>query len=360
MTNNATSNQTIKIKVMDITAIKIFKVDIHQQAVEPIEQSVYGIDFDNYLKGLVNLITTGSSGRNFRFDSDTTEIRGQISKIFDGHEFSSIATTTVNRLLKKEQEAQAKMAKLGVEIQKGIVVQALVTENDISKFVICKADHSDFLDEINFTISRRLPLKKRVFKAFVCSLNSDNTVTNVLVYDTNPNLSQYWWKEFLELTKVYSDEDNTENAFGAIDKGIFTKIKKKYPQDYMHLRNSTVRYFRANDNFDMQNYLDTAIGNYTPFDNKLDVEEIKSQIKELPTKPRAPFDVQFTIVKSKIRAKFLNTIPLTSQIDLHLKEDIPNIETIITAEKDADGTRYVKIKSDQGYQYFSNGQNGNS
>jgi hypothetical protein len=180
------------------------------------------------------------------------------------------------------------------------------------------------------------------------------------VYDTNPNLSHYWWKEFLELTKVYSDEDNTENAFEAIDKGVFTKIKKKHPQDYLHLRNSTVHYFRANENFDMQEYLDTVIGNYTPFDSSLDVSEIKTQIRQLPSKPRTPFDEQFTIVKAKIRAKFLNTIPLTSQIDLHLKEDIPNLETIITAEKDADGTRYVKIKSEQGYQYFSNRQNGNN
>lgn len=345
---------------MDITAIQIFKVDIHQQAVESIEQSIYGADFNTYLQGLVNLITTGRSGRNFKFDSDTTEVRGQITKIIAGEEFPAIAATIVNRLLKKEQEAQAKMLKLGVEIQKGIVVQALVTENSINKLVICKADHSDFLNEINFTISRGLPLKKKVFKAFVCSLNSDQTVTNVLVYDTNPNHSHYWWKDFLELTKVYSDEDNTENAFEAIDKGIFTKLKKKHPQDYLHLRNSTVRYFRANDNFDMQEYLDTATGNYTPFDSNLDVAEIKTQIRQLPSKPRTPFDEQFTIVKAKIRAKFLNTIPLTSQIDLHLKEDIPNLETIITAEKDADGTRYVKIKSEQGYQYFSNRQNGNS
>lgn len=345
---------------MDIKAIQIFKVDIHRQAVESIEQSTYGADFDTYLKGLVNLITTGSSGRNFRFDSETTEVRGQIAKIISGEDFSPIATTIVNRLLKKEQEAQAKMLKLGVEIQKGIVVQALVTENNFNKLIICKADHSDFLNEINFTITRGLPLKKKVFKAFVCSLNNDQTVTNVLVYDTNPSLSHYWWKDFLELTKVYSDEDNTENAFEAIDKGVFTKLKKKHPQDYMHLRNSTVRYFRANDNFDMQEFLDTAIGNYTPFDSRLDVAEIKTQIRQLPAKPRTPFDEQFTIVKAKVRAKFLNTIPLTSQIDLHLKEDIPNLETIITAEKDADGTRYVKIKSEQGYQYFSNRKNGNS
>lgn len=345
---------------MDITAIQIFKIDIHQQAVEPIESSVYGVDFDNYLKGLVNLITSGSSGRNFRFDSDTTEVRGQIARIIKGDDFPTIATIIVNRLLKKEQEVQTRMAKLGIEIQKGILVQALVTENDIRKLVICKADHSDFIDEIKFTISKGLPLKKKVFKAFVCSLNEDGTVTGVLVYDTNPSLSLYWWQEFLELTKVYSDEDNTENAFTSIDKDIFTKIKKKHPQDYMHLRNSTVRYFRANESFDMQDYLETAIGDYTPFDNRLDVEDIKTQIRQLSSRPKTPFDEQFTIVKAKIRAKFLSTIQLTSQIDLHLKEDIPNIDSIISAEKDSDGTRYVKIKSEQGYEYFSNRQNGNN
>jgi hypothetical protein len=344
---------------MNTPQLKIFKIDIHQQEAEPIEHT-FGEDFNTYLDGLVNIIITGSSGRNYRFDSDTTEVRSQIAKINSESNFSDIATVIVSRLLKKEQEAQKKMMKLNVEIQRGLVVQAVITESDVKRFVICKADHTDFLNETNFEISKGLPLKKKVFKAFVCTINDDLSVSNVLVYDTNQDGTNYWWNEFLELSKVYTDEDNTENAFEAIDKTVLSKIKKTHSQDYMNLRNSTVRYFRASESFDMEEFLDTAIGNYEPFDAGLDVEDIKSKIRELPSKPRTPFDEQFTIVKSKIKAKFLSTIPLTSQIELHLKEDIPNIESIITAEKGADGSRYVKIKSDSGYQYFAERQQNNN
>ena len=70
------------------------------------------------------------------------------------------------------QRGQDKEIKSGLfsnfrkEIQKGIIVQALITDNGINKFIICKADHNEFLNEINFTLSRGLPIKKKVFKGF--------------------------------------------------------------------------------------------------------------------------------------------------------------------------------------------------
>lgn len=68
-------------------------------------------------------------------------------------------------------------------------------------------------------------------------------VEEVIVYDTNSSMSKYWWGDFLELSEVYTNKHNTITAFDAIDKGVFTKMKKDFPQDYVYLRNSTVRYF---------------------------------------------------------------------------------------------------------------------
>lgn len=339
---------------MEILTIKIFKIDIAQAAVQSIEPSTYGAELETYLQELFIYVISGSSGRTFRFDRETTEVRAQITRIIAREDFTDISTIIANRLLGCERAAQERIARLGVNIQQGIFVQALVTENGVNKLILCKADHNEFLDEINFRLSRGLPIKKKVFKAFVCSLLAGNNVDPVLVYDTNPSNTKYWWEEFLELTKVFSDEDNTENAFNAIDKGIFTKMKREHPQDYMHLRNSTVRYFRSNDTFEMQDFLDNAIGNYAPYDPTLNVNELKSKIRELPSRTRAPFDNHFTIVREKIKTGFQNVVKLTNQIDLHLKENIPNLETVVTAEQDRDGTKYVKIKSEEGYQYFNN------
>jgi hypothetical protein len=340
---------------MDITDIKIFRIDFHQSSVDTIDQAEFPADFTTYLEGLINLMTSGVSGRTFRFDRDTTEVRGQLGEIMEGNDFSVIATTIATRLLSIEQKAQEQIAHMGTEIQKGIIVQALINDNDVSKFVICKADHNEFLNEISFTLSRGLPIKKKIFKGFICSLNSNKTLSDNLVYDQQ--LTKYWWNDFLELTKVHSDEDNTQNAFDAIDKSVLIKLKSKHPQDYMHLSNSNIQYFRGNENFDMNNYIASMFDNYLPFDDTLDMEKVKKEVRDLPTKSKKQFDEQFPIIKKQIKKRFIKDVSLTPQIELHFKEEIPDLENVVTAVIDDDGTKYVRVKSEQGYKYFNNLKN---
>mgnify|MGYP003610345762 CR=1 FL=1 len=340
---------------MDITDIKIFRIDFHQSSVDTIDQAEFPADFTTYLEGLINLMTSGVSGRTFRFDRDTTEVRGQLGEIMEGNDFSVIATTIATRLLSIEQKAQEQIAHMGTEIQKGIIVQALINDNDVSKFVICKADHNEFLNEISFTLSRGLPIKKKIFKGFICSLYSNKTLRDNLVYDQQ--LSKYWGNDFLELTKVHSDEDNTQNAFDAIDKSVLIKLKSKHPQDYMHLSNSNIQYFRGNENFDMNNYIASMFDNYLPFDDTLDMEKVKKEVRDLPTKSKKQFDEQFPIIKKQIKKRFIKDVSLTPQIELHFKEEIPDLENVVTAVIDDDGTKYVRVKSEQGYKYFNNLKN---
>jgi len=335
---------------MVINELQILKIDTQQEEVEVIDSTVYGDELVDYLTELFTIVISGSSGRRFLFDRDTTEVRAQITRINNSEDFSDIAKVIANRLLDVEISAQKNMSKLGVTIQKGIIVQAKINDNGHDRFVICKADHNEFLNEIDYQLSRGLPVKKKAFKAFVCNLYPNNDIDKILVYDTNKTDTKYWWKELLELTKVHTDEDNTERAFTAIDKAIFTKIKKDHPQDYTYLRNSTVRYFRSNDRFEMQDFLDNSIGDYTPYDSTLDIEDLKSKIKELPSKKRAPFDNQFNIIRTKVKANFISKVRLTSEIDLHIKEDFP--ENTIVAELGKDGEKYVKVKSEVGYKYF--------
>lgn len=331
-------------------SIRIFQIDTDNDKVIPVDQTQYGKDFKDYLTGLIEIISEGS-GRSFVFERETTEIRALIPRILKKEDFSVISEIAARRLLSCEQTTQAQIKKLGKEIQKGIVVQAIIEKDNMRKYVICKADHSEFLKDGDYTKTKGLPTKKKVFKAFYAIFTEAGNVENVVVYDTNSVMSKYWWGDFLELTEVYTDKHNTITAFEAIDKGVFTKMKKDAPQDYIHLRNSAVRYFRANAGFDMQNFLDTAIGNYEPYSEKLKIEALKNSIKELPKTKK--FDEQFSIVKEHVTARFLNKIPLTTQIDLYLKEDIINIENVITAEQDKDGAKYVKIRSDSGYKFFN-------
>ncbi|MFT3885629.1 MAG: nucleoid-associated protein [Flavobacteriales bacterium] len=338
---------------IEIGTIQIFRMDLATSQMESISHTKFGDDFHQYLTGLISIITNGSSGRSFVFRSQTTEVRSQIPLLGSTEDFERASTTIANRLLKTEQETQDRMAHMKVEIQKGIVIQAMVNDNGMRRYVLCKADHNEFLDEKEFKKGKGLPIKKRVYKAFSCILTENVDVSDVMVFDTNPNLSKYWWNDFLELDKVHSDEDNTENAFEAIDKGVMNKLKKEHPQDYLPLRNSLVRYFRSKDSFDMNEFLDEAIGNYTPYDERLDIGALKNVIRSLPKKnPKKVFDEKFTIAKERVRARFLNTISLTPDIDLKLHRDIPDLENVVSAVQDSDGSKYVRIRSDQGYKYF--------
>ena len=135
------------------------------------------------------------------------------------------------------------------------------------------------------------------------------------------------------------------------------KLKSKHPQDYMHLSNSNVQYFRGNETFDMSDYMARMFDNYLPFDDNLDMEKVKKEIRELPTKSKKQFDEQFPIIKKQIKKRFIRDISLTPQIELHFKEEIPDLENVVTAIIDDDGTKYVRVKSDQGYIYFNNLKN---
>lgn len=335
---------------MKINQIEISKIDIEKNDIEKIDSEVYGEELVDYLTELFRTVMEGGSGRRFEFRGKTTEVRAQISEISKQHDFSIISEINAKRLLKSEFEAQRRMEALGIEILKGIIVQALIEDEGITKFIICKADHSDFLDETDYKLTRGLPVKKKAFKAFICEINDEDEIKEVLVYDTNPKDTKYWWSDFLELEKVFTDEYNTEKAFNAIDKGIFNPIKKKYPQDYTYLRNTAVKYFRSNDIFEINDFLDNGIGNYEPYDENLNLKELKDKIRELPKKKKAPFDNQFTIIKEKVTAKFRNTLKLTEQIELLIKRDYP--ENTILAHEDDDGTKYVKIRSEEGFKYF--------
>jgi hypothetical protein len=78
-------------------------------------------------------------------------------------------------------------------------VQALIEMNGTKQFVIAKADHSNYLDDEQYRTRRGLPIKKKVYKAFLAQFDQNHRISNIYVYDTNQSLAKYWWSDFLEL-----------------------------------------------------------------------------------------------------------------------------------------------------------------
>src|SRR5690606_20805661 len=131
--------------------------------------------------------------------------------------------------------------------------------------VITEADHNQFLDEIDFTLKNGLPWEKRIFKAFLARFNAENP-TEIFVYDTTNRMARYWWDNYLELEEKYTDTHNTKTSLEIFDRKVFNPMKKKHPADRTILRNATIGFFRNQQEFELDRYLENVLNNYEPVD----------------------------------------------------------------------------------------------
>jgi len=336
---------------MEINFNKLYKIDITSN--EAIERPDYqNLDnFTKYIQNILEYISTKSPDRYYNFKSEHTEVRNLINDILFNNEYDVSCKAIANRLLDKEKTAQENLdkKKLKRDIQKGMLIVSLVRMTDEArKLIILKVDYDEFISEMTGDIITGLSIRRQIYKSFICELNNDNEIINMSVFDSNNSVSAYWWKEFLELEVVITDEENTKSAFNAIEKDVLLPIRKKHKQDYLHLWNATIAYFRGEDEFNMSYYRDDVVGNYKPFDDNLNITELTGKIDKLPQKHK--FDLRFNKVPSEIHKNFKNILHLTPEIDLVLKHDVANIQKAFKSHEDADG-KYLMIRSEEGYNY---------
>lgn len=333
---------------MNIKFTSLHQIDHNLNQNKTIDINNQSGDLINYTERLINEITNSNNKRSFEFKSDTTEVRTAIDKFLET-KYEVGAKINSDRLLNVELKAQQKIAHLNIKIQKGSLFQA-VLENALETYiVISKADHNQFLDEIDFTLKTGLPWEKRIFKAFLVKMVSGNP-KEIFVYDTTNRMARYWWDDYLELTEKYTDTHNTKTSLKILDSKIFNPIRKAFPSDHTIIRNSAIGYYRNSEEFELNEFIDQTIKNYKPIDSDFPLDKIVSKIKELPD--RWKFDARFTIQKDEINKKQSNRIPLTEKIELVLKDYICDLDNVIEAKKDAEGVKYIKIKTDSGYERF--------
>src|SRR5690606_15150566 len=238
--------------------------------------------------------------KGFEFESDTTEIPTLIGKILaisesdDPDVYTQYTKAIANRLHRKEVDSDSKN-NLRVDLLKGILVISLVKfDNDTQKMIISKADYNEFLDVLSYKKRQGFPIKKKIYKAFVADIDNESVITKVAVYDTNSVFTVYWYRDFLELKEVHTDEYNTEKAFNLIETKIITSLKKKSKQDYIELWNATVRYFRIKPEFAIDDYVNEIIAAHVPFDENLDVNDLGKKTKN--QFQRLELDTKFTII----------------------------------------------------------------
>ncbi|NIB44446.1 nucleoid-associated protein [Pseudomaricurvus alkylphenolicus] len=307
-------------------------------------------DFESYIAKLMEDFYDPRRFKSYHFASETTEVATALKGVTAAN-WSQRAQIVAERLHRVEIATQKSVSQL-VELRSGSLVQIYTQINGQQAIIITKVDHSEFLDESELKSRLGLPFRQRIQKSMVALFEDETTIAEIRVSDTNAKISVYWWKDFLELEELKTSEKNTQTSFAAIDKTLRAQLHKKNKKsDFWALRNAVIGYFQTQQSFAFDMFVDTVFSQYQPDDPSIDVQKLIKDIKQLPD--RHKFDTQFTIAHHEIKAKIKDTIKLSSNLELKITGDIPDMKNVILAKRSADGRKYIQIFSERGYDEFA-------
>jgi hypothetical protein len=306
--------------------------------------------FDEYVGELIAHINTNNSVRDYKTRSSNTEVISCILQILEHRTEADVVlektNIIANRLLSKEIEAQGRVSRLDTHVQKGSLIQALLfdDENESFTYLLAKVEHSDFVDDSDFTFKTGFSKdKKTIWKSCLFDLQNPNEQEfHARIYSNT--VAKYWSDSFLELNEMISDESNTTKAFNAIESALNRNIKNVAPRDHTIIRNAVILYFKSHEHIDYEEMINTVLDQYQPVDYPEDkFNSLREKIRQLPDK--AHFDRQFNSVPSVINARIKKIYEVNNGIELRITNGISDIEQTISAYQDADGIRYIKIKT---------------
>lgn len=329
--------------------VGLYPIDLSQKSTQRVEVSDKEAAIIAYTADLINTLLDNQTNRVFKFRSLTTEVSASISKMTTTPDYDRAPQVIADRLLNTEKETQKKYDRL-TKLMKGSLVQASFTQDGQKYIVISKVDHHAFLDEADLEKHIGMPYEKRVLKACLIPITKDGKFDRVSLYDTNAKISEYWWKDFLELVEERSDEQNTKTAFYSTEQLLVNQVKPKSKADYIFLRNDLVGYFRTHSSFSHADLVNTVFENYVPSVPTIDATKLKARALQLPQQKK--FDQQFNIENKVVRAKYSNVIELRDNLELLMKADVPNLATVIQPFKEK-GIKGIKIFTDSGWEYFN-------
>lgn len=305
--------------------------------------------FDAYVTELIGHINTNQTVRDYKTRSKYTEVISgvlEISQHKDNREIvQARATSIANRLLMKEVETQGTIDRLNTNVQKGSLIQALLYDEQMQKhiYLLAKVEHSTFVDDLDFSFKTGFSKdKKTIWKSCLIELPSEDAEEYYAKVYSNTS-AKFWSDAFLELNEMISDETNTLNSFKAIDT-VLNKNLHVATKDHTIIRNGFISYYKGHDYIDFPEMVDFILGQYVPVDvDDAKISSIREKIKELPEKKG--FDPQFNSTPKVINARIRKTYDVYTGIQLKITDAIDNLEDTISAYRDADGTHYLKIKT---------------
>lgn len=335
---------------MDIRKLTLHKIDILKNTAEKIEIDISKETIIEYVDNLVNEILESPNKRMYRFKNGETQVKSSLAKLVEQDvDIDKIILHNAERLLEKELNAneQLKSKKLGVKIQKGSLLHLHFVQDEIGKILVCKVEHDEYLNELNFDKNNGLNTKKKVFKSFLMFLDTNN------IYLNDKNNSKYWWDDFLELEQVNNDNENTEKSVHKIMAIVdqYKKSSREFQLDGTLLRNAIIGHFKSNKNFNLTELLDNVVATYTPINQNFPLKKISERVNKLANDNS--FDNQFVIVQEKVNKRIVNKIRLGSGLYLSIEDFVKNLGEILKPYSDKEGNQGMTIFSEEAYNFVN-------
>ena len=316
----------------------------------PDSQTINELDsLKEYVQILTRNLLESKRLREYHFSSPTLQVRQALESIIVDADRDTSSLAIAQRLLDKEKDTQESIQHL-VKLQKGSLLTCYFTLDGINYCLLSKIDHTEFLGLEELQKYVGLPFEKQVLKAALGVITTDEKVEEMILTDSNQKISNFWWNLFLELTEDRDDVENTTTAFNAIDKFLTQKIKRKSKADYFKLWNKLVEYFRGNSTFDGVDIPGYITDNHVKIDDDVDLLTLKAGLSAAISNGKFDSSFNIDLEKIKSRARFKKVIPLSEDIDLHVKPTFSPGNIVKTF--DENGEKGIRIITNEGYDYF--------
>lgn len=324
--------------------------------------------FNGYIEDLIKFSNENKNIRVFKPRSQSTQVITNIKNIVNEIQKRDINSDLIisnneeiaSRLLSTEIEAQERISRMGTDIKKGSIIQALLKFDDGTyKYLIAKVDYLDFIDDIDFRQKLGFSAKdKDIDKTCLFEIIYEN---GQIIIDSNAKIylarkASYWADKFLELEEMRTNEINTILVFKEVEGVLKRLVKKKSIKDFTIMRNSLIGKLRTNEHIDYNTMIDELVCDYTPENqetlNNNVMDSINEKLRELPYVKN--FDLQFEPVPSVIKSRVKSVYHVYTGIAINVESYVENITDIITSVEEPDGSRYIKIKTtdDETYNRF--------
>ena len=315
---------------------KIYRISNVDGTAE-VEQFQQQNEIDTYIDELMDQCVSQDGDREYVFDPGRLTTKTRLSNIIEARNRDEECLRLACRLAQVEHSKNDEYANLKHNIPLGVLVIALVDMEQVgllNKIVLAKADYTEYIEQTTGVRTTGLPTKKKVFKSFIASYQTDHggvEFPSMMTFDPQKNKASYWWDDFLELLQPRTDSDNTKTAMSVIKKEILNKIKLSHKGAYLPLYNSTMVYMKTEGDFDLEEYRDNVFGAQRISVEGFNMEAWKQKITNLPN-GRKKFDRHFPKVVDDIKQPEVGTdIELAPLVVLHIKAPFEGMANTIKA-----------------------------